>query len=332
MRRRAAADIISRNRWRGMADGAVAMTAPRRIVPGETYLVTRRCTRREYLLRPDEMTNEIFAYCLAEAAQRIGVGLVAWTAMSNHYHAVVYDPKGRLPAFLEHFHKMLSKALNARWGRWENLWSTEETCVTRLVTTQDIFDKILYVLCNPIADALVDRLSDWPGCSSYGQLDGKPKVYRRPQSFFVENGVMPSTVTLATMVPPRVLENEELGAWRARLREALASHERAIRCERLASRRPVAGRKAVLRARHTDAPATVAPKRRLRPAIACKHEERRIHELEQLKEFRARHRIARELWCAGQRRTMFPLGTYRMLEFGVRCAPLTPIVDTSPTN
>jgi putative transposase len=145
------------------------MTAPRRIVPGDTYLITRRCTRREYLLRPDNTTNEIFGYCLAEAAHRFGIGLLAWKAMSNHYHAVVHDPKGRLPAFLEQFHKMLAKALNARWGRWENLWSTEETCVTRLVMAQDVFDKVLYVLCNPIAGARPSSTS----MASRGRIDGR---------------------------------------------------------------------------------------------------------------------------------------------------------------
>ena len=81
------------------------VTQPRQIIPGETYLITRRCTRREYLLRPDDETNAVFDYCLAEAAARYGIGLIAWTAMSNHYHAVVHDPKGCLPAFLEQFHK-----------------------------------------------------------------------------------------------------------------------------------------------------------------------------------------------------------------------------------
>src|SRR5687767_10471489 len=111
-----------------------AMTAPRQILPGRFYLVSRRCTQRMFLLRPDEKTNEIFQYCLAEAATRFDIGLIAWVTMSNHYHAVLYDPHGRLPAFLEHAHKMIARCMNARWNRWENLWSTEQTCVTYLPT------------------------------------------------------------------------------------------------------------------------------------------------------------------------------------------------------
>ena len=51
------------------------MTLPREIIPGRFYMVTRRCTQRQLLLRPDEETNNAFLYCLAEAAQRGDVRL-----------------------------------------------------------------------------------------------------------------------------------------------------------------------------------------------------------------------------------------------------------------
>ena len=66
-----------------------AMTAPRRIVEGEFYLVTRRTLLRTYLLRPHPEVNRMFEYCLAEAAKKHGIELIAWCAMSNHYHAVI---------------------------------------------------------------------------------------------------------------------------------------------------------------------------------------------------------------------------------------------------
>ena len=59
------------------------MTAPRRILPGRTYMVTRRTTQRLFLLRPDEDLLRIFAYCLAEAATRYDMQLIAWCVMSN---------------------------------------------------------------------------------------------------------------------------------------------------------------------------------------------------------------------------------------------------------
>ena len=45
------------------------MTLPREVIPERFYMVTRRCTQRLFLLRPDSETNNVFLYCLAEAAQ-----------------------------------------------------------------------------------------------------------------------------------------------------------------------------------------------------------------------------------------------------------------------
>jgi REP element-mobilizing transposase RayT len=299
------------------------VTAPRKIVPGETYFLTRRCTQRGYLLRPDGETKAIFDYCLAEAAKRHGIGLVAWDAMSNHYHGIVHDPKGHLPAFLEHFHKMVAKAMNARWERWENFWSSEETCVTRLVTNQDIFDKVIYVLCNPVAADLVDRVQDWPGSSSLAYLGTKQTQHRRPKHYFRngDDGAMPKVVTLRAMVPSRITKHETAASWWDRVRKGVRAHEGALREMRTKAKRRVMGRKAVLRMPHTAAPKTELVKRTLRPCIACKDVERRKLELAALKEFRAAYAEARERWAAADRRASFPYGTYRWLSLGVRCAP-----------
>jgi len=54
------------------------MTAPRAVVPGRFLVVNRRCTQRQFLLRPDAETNNAWVYLLGEAAQRFegaeGVG------------------------------------------------------------------------------------------------------------------------------------------------------------------------------------------------------------------------------------------------------------------
>jgi putative transposase len=300
------------------------MTAPRRIVPGDVYMITRRCTRREFLLRPDETTNQIFDYCLAEAAARHDIGLIAWKAMSNHYHAVVHDPHGRLPAFIEHFHKMVAKCMNRRWDRWENFWSSDETCVTKLVTNHDILEKVLYVLCNPIESDLVGRITDWPGSSSLGYMNGKQRTIRRPKGgYFLEDGKMPKTATLRAIVPPQITKHETAASWRTAMRSALAERETTILAERARKKRGVLGRKAVLRALPTQAPPRDAIHRKLRPCIACLDPVRRNLELCALQEFRARYAEVREKWIAGDRRAVFPAGTYRMRLLGQRCAPLT---------
>jgi hypothetical protein len=49
---------------------ARAMSLPRQVLPGRFYMLTRRCTQRQFLLRPDNDTNSAFVYCVAEATQR----------------------------------------------------------------------------------------------------------------------------------------------------------------------------------------------------------------------------------------------------------------------
>jgi REP element-mobilizing transposase RayT len=59
------------------------MTAPRQILAGRSYLVTRRCAQRQFLLRPSKVTNETVGYVLAVAAARFGVAIHAFCVLSN---------------------------------------------------------------------------------------------------------------------------------------------------------------------------------------------------------------------------------------------------------
>jgi REP element-mobilizing transposase RayT len=58
---------------------------PRPVLPQQFYLITRRCTQRQFLLRPDPETNNAFIYCLIDAALRYDVEVLLPCAMSNHY-------------------------------------------------------------------------------------------------------------------------------------------------------------------------------------------------------------------------------------------------------
>jgi len=91
---------------------------PRQVLPRQFYLITRRCSRREFLLRPDPATNNAFLYCLIDAALRYEIDVLLPCVMSNHYHAVIYDRAGRYPEFIEHVHKLVARSQNALRGRW----------------------------------------------------------------------------------------------------------------------------------------------------------------------------------------------------------------------
>jgi len=58
------------------------------VLPSQSYLLTRRCTQRQFLLRPDPATNNAFLYCLIDAALHCEIEVLLAYAASNHYHAV----------------------------------------------------------------------------------------------------------------------------------------------------------------------------------------------------------------------------------------------------
>ncbi|HVJ89580.1 MAG TPA: hypothetical protein VM580_07225 [Labilithrix sp.] len=286
------------------------MTVARQVIAGRTYLISRRCTQRQLLLRPDPQVEQIYLYCLGEAAQRYDIALHAFIAMSNHQHLLIRDNHGNFPEFLAHLNKLIAKAMNARLGRWENFWATEQPNAVYLVEHTDRFAKLVYLLANPVAGDLVDRISDWPGASSLAlNLSGRGRAVKRPRGFFRANGKMPAEVTLRVERPDGFehLSDEE---WRAMLCKAMRDEEKRARSERRANHRLVLGRKAVLRSSPTDLPHTVEPRRRLRPHIACLDPSRRVRELTALLVFRIERRDARLRCLAGERNVAFPVGTY----------------------
>jgi putative transposase len=176
------------------------MSAPREVLPGRTYLVTRRCTQRQFLLKPSRRTNEIVRYCLAVAASKTGVLVHAVCIMSNHWHGVVTDPLARLPEFLEHFHRLLARAQNASLGRWENLWSSDKTSVVLLVSDQDVLEKMAYTMANPTAAGLVRSPREWPGVVT--ERIGERYRAAMPDIFFNPEGPLPDAISLDFARPP----------------------------------------------------------------------------------------------------------------------------------
>ena len=288
------------------------MTLPREVLPGHFYLVTRRCTQRQFLLRPDAATNNNFLYCLAVAAERCQIEVVLPCAMSNHYHAVVYDRRGNLPAFTEYFHKLVAKSQNALRGRWENMWADEQVSVVRLTDYVDVLAKLVYVATNPVKDGLVDKVHHWPGVNGLAALlAGRPLVATRPAHYFRADGPMPETSTLELTVPPELGDAEAL---RAALRAHVDQEEQRWAAERRRQGRGVLGRRAVLAQPWRGAPTTLEPRRGLRSRVASPNAWARAEALCRNRAFVAEYRRARAAWLTGLR-VEFPPGTYWLRRF-----------------
>jgi REP element-mobilizing transposase RayT len=297
---------------------AVGMTAPRQVLPGTTYLVTRRCFQRQFLLRPSAVTNEVFLYVLAVAAARYGMLVHAYCVLSNHFHLVVTDPEARLPAFEQYLDSLVARCLNASLGRWESFWAPGSFSAVALVSREDVVAKAAYALANPVAAGLVRTAREWPGlCSAPELIGGDTLLVPRPGTFFRASGPMPATATLNVTRPPCFASDAE---FRGALESALADAEAEGRRARSSARGGFLGTVKVLAQRPFDRPVKAEPRRDLAPRVAARDKWKRIEALSRLVEFLRAYRHAWMALRAGED-AVFPAGTYGLrLTCGVRCA------------
>ena len=298
------------------------MTSPREILPFRTYLVTRRTTQRQFLLRPSRVTNQNVRYCLALAAERTGVILHAVCVMSNHWHGVITDPEARLPEFTEYFHKLLAKAQNASLDRWENMWSTDKTSLVLLTSEQDVLEKMAYTLANPTAAGLVESPEEWPGVIS-GRF-GQEELAEMPDAFFDENGELPESAEVQ-FVRPQIFAALSDAELYVRLRDEVAARVRTARRALAQSGRSFLGRNSVLRQSVDGSPKTKAPRRTPNPRVSGQSSVERVAAIRRMCKFIAAYRAAWNEWRNGNPDTKFPAGTYALRIYArVTCAEAAP--------
>ena len=292
------------------------MTAPRQVLPGTTYLVTRRCAQRQFLLRPSKVTNEVFLYLLALAAQRFAIQVHAFCVLSNHFHLIVTDPDARLPAFHQFLDSLVARALNCAHGRWEAFWAPNSFSAVALASPADVLDKAAYVLANPVAAGLVRRGRLWPGLWSAPEKIGAGALEaRRPKHFFNPDGDLPETVSLKLTAPPG---SGSAAAFRASLTALVAERE-----ELAAKEFPngFLGVAKVLAQDPEGRPRGVEPRGKLNPRVAALDKWNRVQVLQRLLTFLQTYREAWEARREGKRNVLFPAGTYLLrVAHGVPCA------------
>lgn len=298
------------------------MTLPREILPGKTYLVTRRCTQRQFLLKPSRQTNQLVRYCLGVAAKQTGVQIHAVCVMSNHWHGVVSDPFARLPEFLERFHRLVARAQNVSLGRCENLWSSEKTSVVLLVSDEDVLEKMAYTIANPTTAGLVRSPSEWPGVVSL--RIGEQCRVEMPDRFFDPAGPLPESITLELTRPP-IFQDNDVVALARRLATTVQRHVSEAR-DALARRGiKFLGAKAILQQSFEAVPKTQEPRGTSNPRIAAGRAPNRVQAIERMLSFWRDYRAAWQAWRNGKRDQLFPAGTYSLRIYArVSCAPACP--------
>lgn len=296
------------------------MTLPRRILKGTTYLLTRRCFQRSFFLRPSKKTNQIFMYCLAYAAKNTGVLIHAYCVMSNHHHIVLTDPDGYLPKFTGLLHKLTAKCINASLGRWEILWSSEQSSHVFLEEDSDVLDKMVYTICNPVSSFLVDHIKKWPGlCSKPKDFLKSGTVVKRPKVFFSEKGNTPEEITFK-LTRPKIYTNLDDAEFVELMRVEINKKQNSARNEAESRGILFMGTRRVMKQNPFNCPRTIEPRRNMKPRVAAKNKWRRIEALRRLKSWVHAYREAWKQWKAGIRDVVFPPGTYALVQYsGVIC-------------
>jgi len=177
------------------------MTYPRRYLPQQTHSVTRRVAGRCFLLRPDAFTNDVVRYAIGRASQlNPSVDLHAFVAESNHTHSNLTDTRvddsqvSEISGFFQCMNRMIAAALNAHYGRGENLWAPESFANTEVHGQRSIEQQLLYLWTNPVKDGLVERPEDWPGVIFLPEDFGRTFKVQKPSGAFF-GGRRPNVVT-----------------------------------------------------------------------------------------------------------------------------------------
>jgi REP element-mobilizing transposase RayT len=294
------------------------MTPPRQILPGATYLVTRRCSERRFFLRPSDATNNLFRFVLGVATERFGICLHAYCVLSNHYHLVLTDPLGRLPDFQQYLDSLTARAVNAALGHREAFWDRDSYNVVPLETAEDILAKIVYVLANPVAAGLVRHASEWPGSWSDPRSAGRaPISVDRPEAFFRKTGPLPASVELQLHAPPGLSGD---ASFAEAVTRALAAEEDRIASQRGREGRAFLGTAWVRAQKWWASPSRSERLGKPTPRVAGRRRWVRDEALARLREFWGAYREALVAWCGGMREVLFPPGTWAMrVRHGARC-------------
>jgi putative transposase len=286
------------------------MTAPRQILPNSTYLITRRCFGRMFLLRPSALQNAVFEYALAAKAKEYGILLHAYCVLSNHWHCVLTDPHGRLPEFQRDLGSTIARALNAAHGRWESFWAPGSYSAVALQSADDVFDKLAYVLANPVVAGLVRRGAEWPGLwSAPSRIGAEAHLVKRPDHYFRKSGPTPPSAPLELKCPAGFDSVEEL---RERLSEELERREAQAALDLAKSGRSFMGARKVRAQSPFARPAPGEPRRGMKPRLASCDKWKRIEAIGRLKSFLSEYREAWRAFTGGAREAVFPEGTYWM--------------------
>jgi REP element-mobilizing transposase RayT len=291
----------------------------RPVLPEKTYLVTRRATRRHFLFRPDEdrAIQRAFLYCVAVIAGELGVLVHAAVLMSDHYHLVVTDVRGRFPDFVRELHRTLAGITKCHRGWAEEVFNKSQTSRVELVTPAAIANAIGYTIANPVAAFLVRFAHEWPGVTTRVDDIGSGRVIRIERSeryLDPENPRWPAVAELTYPMPrPLLVAHGSLEAARAPIRAALERHVKEAHDQARRDGKSFLGARRATRVPFTGRASSYEDFGACNPTFAAAGDpEAAARAHAERRSFLGRYADALRRWRSGERTVVFPCGTWLM--------------------
>jgi len=299
----------------------------KRVIAGKVWATDRRTTRRYFLFSPKErrQLEPAFWYCLAVCAAEHGIVIHAAVLMSTHIHLVYTDVRGVQPLFKRQFHRLFAHCVKAILGWPEEVFNKHPGGEHEPLGEEALIEALGYLIGNPPSAFAVRYAKDWPGPKTLpGDIGTRIIRVERPDSFFdPTNPKWPDVGELRLEMPERL--EATYGAEEARRliagnvcrreREALSEskkHGIAFKGVRRVERMPHTAR-----ARSYEVFGKVNPRFRASGNRALAQDKVR-----ELREFDAEYDQALARWSAGDRRAVFPYGTWWMrVHHDVRVRP-----------
>jgi putative transposase len=303
------------------------MTRRRIVDAGATLALSRRTTRRHFLLNPDEarQIEQAYWYCLGYAAQLHGVLVHAACLMSTHSHEVITDVRGEYPRFLQTFHRLLALCTKAYRGWPGEVFDPRSTGAHALLTPEATIESIAYLMANPVEALAVRYAKDWPGAHTLpGHVGTRVIKVKRPAHYFdPQNPKWPEEIELRLEMP--VALEVDYGPELARERIAARVRDKQHQAWQKAKRTGVSfvGRRRILKLAHTKRAKSYEVFGSLNPQFAAAgHRGAATEAVKRLRTFNAQYERALAAWTQGDRSACFPVGTWWMrVCHGARCGP-----------
>lgn len=291
------------------------------------WALSRRTTRRYFLLNPDEgrQIEQAYWYCLAYAAQRHGVAVHAACLMSTHSHEVITDVRGELSLFLQSFHRNFAVCIKAMRGWPGEVFDKRSTAAHELLTSEATIDALGYLIANPVEAMAVRYARDWPGAHTQPRDIGVRvvKVHRPRHYFDPDNPEWPESVELELQMPTALQADYGTELAQERIAENVRERERRALHEFKRTGMAFVGPRRVLRRAHTKRARSYEAFGSLSPQFAARgNPEAASAAVKRLRTFNAQYDKALAAWTAGKRTVPFPTGTWWMrVHHGARCGP-----------